>query len=194
MENVPEYNKKYPWTPTRNEGQEDKTIALLQIDDSGVDEEDMQSLVNFESLMPQSNSLFMTNIFMRGICKQGSVEKTFVSSRRCLLDTGSDLNIITRDALQGLLYEVLPTSGYVHSVGGNVKVLAVVKLNWHLKSRCYRTEGHDPDPLNRFVVIDSNIPHQFDCLLGWPWLQKHIALFGWICLQQKFSARKIWKN
>lgn len=194
MENVPEYNEKYPRASIRNEGQEDKTIALLQIDDSSADEEDMQSLVNFESLIPRSNSLFMTNIFMRGICKQGSVEKTIVSSRRCLLDTGSDLNIITRDALQGLLYEVLPTSGYVHSVGGRVKVLAVVKLDWHLKSRCYPTEGHDPDPLNRFAVIDSKIPHQFDCLLGWPWLQKHIALFGWICLQQKFSGRKIWKN
>ena len=194
MESVPGYNQICSWVSTQNSGQNDKTIAMLDIDDSGVGKQDIQSLINFESLVPRSTSIFMTNIFVKAVCEHGSAGKSIVSSRRCLLDTGSDVNIITKHALQGLLYEVLPTSGYLHSAGGSVKVIASVKLDWHLKSYCFPTEGHVSDPLNRFAVIDSKIPHQFDCLLGWPWLQKHFALFGWICLQQKVLASNIWKK
>jgi hypothetical protein len=194
MENMPENKEIYRWASLRNTGQEHNTIALLQNDDSGVDEEHMQSLINFESLVPRSTSLLVTNIFMKGVCEHGSEGKTIVSSRRCLLDTGSNVNIITKDALQGLLYEVLPTSGYGHGVGGGVKVVAAVKLNWHLKNQCFSIRGQGADPLDRFAVVDSKVPQQFDCLLGWPWLQKHIALFSWICLEQKVSASRIWKK
>lgn len=150
----------------------------------------MQDHNNIKSSIPSSINFFITDIFMEAACEHGANRKTGTSSRRCLIDTGADVNMITLNSLEGLKCTVQPLSGCVHGAGGSAEVVALAKLNWHLKSRFSHAVDGCADPLDDFVVVDPTTPYSFDCVLGRPWIQKHIFVFIWICLKQRFLTRK----
>jgi hypothetical protein len=185
MVHAPQYSEIDAWNSPRNEDHlHEKNILLENL--SQISTEDTQYFNNINSLDPPSANFFITTIFMEAACEQGSKKKTSTSSRRCLIDTGADVNMITLNSLEGLQCSVQPFSGCVHGAGGRAEVVAIAKLNWHLKSRFAPAVVGGADSLDDFVVVDPTTPYSFDCVLGRPWIQKHILFFTWLCLKQRF--------
>ena len=193
MDHVPEHSEMDAGISPQHAGHVNEKTTLWSEDDSQSSCRDVQYLNDIRILNPSSVHFFITDIFIEAACEYGPKKKTITSSRRCLIDTGADVNMITLNSLQGLESEVQPLSGCVHGAGGKAEVIALAKLNWHLKSRFFPAVARRPDPFDDFLVVDPTAPYNFDCVLGRPWIQKHILFFTWICLKQRFLTRNVRK-
>lgn len=91
---------------------------------------------------------------------------------RCLLDTGSDLNLISQRILASLGLAFNPCRGPpVTGIGGiEVAPIGSVVLTWHMDGR------QNTKYSEQFWVISNNPPARFDVLLGSDWIMETGAL------------------
>ena len=136
-----------------------------------------------------NDNYFITDIFLNASYQHEPGVKKKTSSRRCLIDTGADMNIITKSAILGLQAHVRPSAGYLSGAGGRAEIIGRTELSWHLK------RGVDPfrcRNLNRsatFVVVDPTVPYRFDCVLGRPWIQQNLHVVIWVLLKRYFRTQ-----
>lgn len=91
---------------------------------------------------------------------------------RCMLDTGSDLNLVSQRTLRNLKLQFTVRKGPTLTGLGNVPIVPVgfIMLTWHVN----RHEGftyHD-----QFWVISDDVQPLFDVLLGKHWIKDNKAL------------------
>jgi hypothetical protein len=127
---------------------------------------------------------FIVDIFVEASKHFLQREARPTTSRRCLLDTGADLNLITADALEGLQFNVQPIPGQqLRGLAGTTDIINTISVGWNLSRDC--------DPLRRgrlnrstmFEVIDPTEDCTFDCVLGRPWIEQNMLIFLWICVK-----------
>lgn len=184
----PRYSEINNWRTLQDATQVDDSTLLTEDDYYRSDSREADYLHKVMSLSPSDISLFIVDIFIETACPHGFERKLPTSPRRCLIDTGSDLNIITYRALQGVLCDVEPFSGHLYGAGGSTCVIARTNLSWHFKRGCDPLRRRRLGRLDPFVVVDPATPYNFDCVLGRPWIQEHMLLFQWICLKQNLLA------
>lgn len=168
----------------------DEGTALLQDGGTQFRIREQDFLDNIQLPNSPSVNCFITDMFIDASCQHETGRKRRITtSRRCLIDTGSDLNIITRRALQGLQSDVRPLSGYLNGAGGRAEIIGRTDLTWHLKRGCDPVRRRRLNRSNSFVVVDPTVPYKFDCILGEPWIQENMLVFMWICLKRHLQAQ-----
>lgn len=92
--------------------------------------------------------------------------------RRCLIDTGSDFNLISESTVLDLGLEVSRRRGpEVTGLGGaQIFPIGSLMLRWHMNHHSEITY-YEP-----FYVISQDTPALFDVLIGKKWIKKYKAL------------------
>lgn len=103
-------------------------------------------------------------------------EQVLTTTRRAMLDTGAQVNLISEQALVGTGYQVTPASpggtDLLQSIGRaiiDIKVIGTVDLTWHVRNKPHK------EYTDIFVVIAGDAAAEFDALLGRHWLEEHKA-------------------
>jgi hypothetical protein len=94
--------------------------------------------------------------------------------KRVLLDTGSDLNLISDTAFRDLNVHMRSGSKAVHSLAGASCIAGDTTLKWSFLDAPSFSESEYQD--NFSVLARSEAPG-FDCLLGHPWIAAHFDVF-----------------
>jgi hypothetical protein len=91
---------------------------------------------------------------------------------RCLLDTGSDFNLISQRILRKLKLSFTPGEEHAVTGLGGVQILPIgsVLLRWHMDRHKEVTY------FETFLVISDDTPAQFDVLIGNDWIMEQEAL------------------
>lgn len=91
---------------------------------------------------------------------------------RCLLDTGSDFNLVSQKTLRTLQLPFTEREGPAVTGLGGAKILPIgsVLLTWHMDRRERVTYTKN------FWVISDETPALFDVLVGKHWIKEHKAL------------------
>ncbi|KAF7504835.1 hypothetical protein GJ744_001701 [Endocarpon pusillum] len=91
--------------------------------------------------------------------------------RRCLVDTGSDINLVSKKTLDDLQLRYDPNvEDLVYGISGHPLLpIGSIVLTWHM-------DGQAAVYSQKFSVIPDEIPVAFDVLLGKPWINKAGAL------------------
>lgn len=91
---------------------------------------------------------------------------------RCLLDTGSDFNLVSQEALRRLSIPFNERKTPAMTLLGGVQFLPIgsVRLSWHMDKHKQVTYNDE-----FYVLSDSTKPF-FDVLLGKDWIRRHKAL------------------
>ncbi len=97
--------------------------------------------------------------------------------KRVLLDTGSDLNLISAPAHADLRTDIRPQKHRVRSIGGQSAVVGETKLDWtFIRSRSAKEINNCVFSDSFFVLSKEETP-LFDCILGRHWIQGHRLVF-----------------
>lgn len=109
--------------------------------------------------------------------------------KRVLLDTGSDLNLISNTAYQDLGTQLDPISSTVQSLAGDCPIVGQTVLTWAFisVSRSLKTLQHDD-----FFVLASSERTAFDCILGHRWIVQHLNTF--LALMHSHRPDRRWKQ
>jgi hypothetical protein len=91
---------------------------------------------------------------------------------RCLLDTGSDLNLVSLRILRTLSLQFIGQQGPKVTTAGGAQFFPIgdVLLKWHMDKREQVTYTAN------FWVVPDVPPALFDIVLGNQWIDKHKAL------------------
>jgi hypothetical protein len=91
---------------------------------------------------------------------------------RCLLDTGSDFNLVSQRTLRILGLQFTEPKGPAVTGLGGAQILPIgsISLRWHMDRR------EQVSYCENFWVISDDTPPLFDVLLGKHWIKKHKAL------------------
>lgn len=85
--------------------------------------------------------------------------------RRCIIDTGSDINLVTQRTLDALkLPYSLDGEDPVYGISGAPLLpIGSTVLTWHM-------DRHETIYAQRFLIISDEAAVTFDVLLGKPWI------------------------
>jgi hypothetical protein len=94
--------------------------------------------------------------------------------KRVLLDTGSDLNLISDTAFRDLNLQLRLQSEAVRSLAGASSIAGETTLRWSFLDAPPFSKSDFQD---NFSVLASSEAPVFDCLLGHPWIAGHFDIF-----------------
>jgi hypothetical protein len=90
--------------------------------------------------------------------------------RRCLLDTGSDVNLVSQRTLRMLSLSMTECEDSVISLGAQILLIGSTKLSWHVDCQEQKTYH------TNFLVVADDIRPRFDFILGKDWIKENEAL------------------
>lgn len=96
--------------------------------------------------------------------------------KRILLDTGSDLNLISNTAYREVNSPIRRTQHSVRSLAGQTSIIGETALSWVFLVSKNLVEI--PPQRDNFSVLASAEPAAFDCILGHPWISSHLEVFS----------------
>ena len=97
--------------------------------------------------------------------------------KRVLLDTGSDLNLISSAAHSSLRTPIRRKECKVQSVAGQSSIVGQTHLSWTFLCSDDADATSLPVFSDMFSVLSSTESPLFDCILGRHWIQAHRAIF-----------------
>jgi hypothetical protein len=97
--------------------------------------------------------------------------------KRVLLDTGSDLNLISAAAHADLGTKIIPEECCVHSVAGESQIVGSTHLRWNFIPSESQKRSDAKTFSDVFHVLSKHETPSFDCILGHGWLQENRAVF-----------------
>lgn len=97
--------------------------------------------------------------------------------KRVLLDTGSDLSLISSAAHADLRTPIQRQKCKVQSVAGQSSIIGQTQLSWTFLRSCDPDATSLADFSDVFFVLSSTESPLFDCILGRHWIQTHRAVF-----------------
>jgi hypothetical protein len=97
--------------------------------------------------------------------------------KRVLLDTGSDLNLISAAAHADLRTKIIPEKCCVHSVSGESQIVGSTRLRWNFISSDPHERSKPTGFSAVFHVLSKHETPSFDCILGHGWLKANRAVF-----------------
>ncbi|KAI1629346.1 hypothetical protein EDD37DRAFT_604239 [Exophiala viscosa] len=130
------------------------------------------------SMGPQLNPFIVTMIIQLDIWNAlpGCRSRPATTSRRVLLDTGADFNLISHRAFSELHMKKEPIYGLVHSIGGYRKLAGTLLLHWHF-SIPGASAGRSSKHCAPFHILQSGKDPNFDCIIGRPWIEENWTEF-----------------
>ncbi len=180
----PKHTQKDEWASLEDRLHVNDETPLVREGKEQVQEHDHEWPDPLEAMDFLSDNCFITDIFLETSCQHEPGVKRHTSSRRGLIDTGADMNIITRSAVRDLQSHMEASSGYLSGAGGRAEIIGRTKLSWHLKRGVDPFRCRDLNHSANFVVVDPTIPYRFDCVLGRPWIQQNLHVVIWVMLKQ----------
>ena len=103
--------------------------------------------------------------------------KTRKVMKRVLLDTGSDLNLISAPAQSDIKTRVRPQKCHVRSVSGQSSIVGETRMEWtFIRSNVSNTSSASVFNDTFFVLSKKEVP-LFDCILGRQWIHDHRSVF-----------------
>lgn len=142
-----------------------------------------------ESLMEScsARNSFIIDVFFEASGDSQRSQAPTTTSRRCLLDTGADLNLITADALKGLQFDLQSIHRQqLRGLAGTAEILNTIGVDWHLKRSCDLLRLGRLNRSTMFHVVDPKQKCTFDCVLGRPWIEQNKLTFLWIFVKDNF--------
>ena len=97
--------------------------------------------------------------------------------KRILLDTGSDLNLISGPAHSDLKTHLRPQKCHVRSVAGQSSIVGETRLDWTFIRANPRNETTSNIFSDTFFVLSKKETPLFDCILGRHWIHNHRSVF-----------------
>lgn len=130
------------------------------------------------SIRPQLNPFVVTMIIQLDsrTALPGYRPRPTTTSRRVLLDTGADFNLISHRAFSELHTEKEPVYGLVHSIGGYRKLAGTLLLHWHFSAPGV-TPGQSSKHCAQFHILQKGKDPNFDCIIGRPWIEENWTEF-----------------
>jgi hypothetical protein len=127
-----------------------------------------------------AGSLQGTNPFVFDInirLQRGSNGQLQKIMKRVLIDTGSDLNLISAAAHADLETQLRPQKRIIRSVAGQSAVVGETNLSWTFLNST--NTGHSSQSVfsDDFFVLSEQESTLFDCILGRHWIQAHRSVF-----------------
>lgn len=98
--------------------------------------------------------------------------------KRILLDTGSDLNLISTSAYQDVKSPIRRTQHSVRSLAGQTPIIGETTLSWSFLVTSGSNSVKIPPQTERFSVLASTESAAFDCILGHGWISGHREIFS----------------
>ena len=128
-----------------------------------------------------STQLSQQNIFQHDMLfslpRRGGQKCTKTTYRRCLFDTGAEINMISSSALQGLGANTEASDRAICGIGGFVDLQELVILKWCFDSLSFETGTKSTYHEDVFYVLPKEQGSLFDCIVARPWIQQHLDLF-----------------
>ena len=97
--------------------------------------------------------------------------------KRVLLDTGSDLNLVSATAYADLRTRIKPHKRVIQSVAGESSVIGETKLVWTFLQPSGCSDEKPAIFSEDFFVLSKRENPLFDCILGRHWIQEHRSVF-----------------
>jgi hypothetical protein len=95
--------------------------------------------------------------------------------KRCLLDTGANVNFISWSAFCDIGAPLRPITGAVRSIAGSRPVSGETSISFQfLSSTPYSRMSSHNGYIENFVVIAGDEQPLFDCVLGADWFFRHL--------------------
>jgi hypothetical protein len=95
--------------------------------------------------------------------------------KRVLLDTGSDLNLISHNAYCDLGSNLQRRRCSVRSLAGKASIIGKTQLIWNFLLTPPQTRSRQHD--DEFFVLARTEAAAFDCILGHTWIWNHLDCF-----------------
>ncbi|KPI40577.1 uncharacterized protein AB675_7621 [Cyphellophora attinorum] len=118
-----------------------------------------------------THNRFVFDVIARSVDINGKEKKVL---KRALLDTGSDLNLISASAFDGLMMNFSPFRKDIHTLAGRTAIAGHTRIAWS-------TIGSSPPNSSaklhwdRFYVLASTENAAFDMILGHEWIFNNFA-------------------
>lgn len=97
--------------------------------------------------------------------------------KRILLDTGSDLNLISTSAYEDVNSPIRRTQHSVRSLAGQTSIVGETTLSWVFLVSSDSDPMEIPPQAESFSVLASGEAAAFDCILGHAWILSHRDIF-----------------
>lgn len=97
--------------------------------------------------------------------------------KRVLLDTGSDLNLLSAPTHTDLNTRVRPQRCHVRSVGGQSAIVGETQLDWTFIRSNSAKNSDGAVFSDTFFILSRKETPLFDCILGRHWIQGHRSIF-----------------
>lgn len=126
--------------------------------------------------VPASSTKHMSNPFLFdiNICVPDDTGGQRKVMKRVLVDSGSDLNLISHDALRSLESPARPLQRSVQSLAGTSAIVGEASLTWTFLLIRPRAPSTHSD---RFYVLAKSEHARFDCILSHIWIMSNIDVF-----------------
>lgn len=108
--------------------------------------------------------------------------------KRILLDTGSDLNLISTSAYQDVLCPIRRTQHSVRSLAGQTSIVGETTLSWVFLVSSDLDSVEIPPQAESFSVLASAESAAFDCILGHGWILSHLEIFSALVRSKRRSV------
>lgn len=119
---------------------------------------------------------FQDDMFIQVPCG-GEPKEMTTTYRRCLFDTGAELNMISYSAWCGLDIDIESGDREVTGIGGFVNLPGFVILNWNFGVDRQKSRNKLQSFQSPFYVLPQEHGGCFDCIIGRPWIQENIHFF-----------------
>ena len=116
-------------------------------------------------------------VFDINICVPEASGKIRKVMKRVLLDTGSDLNLISAPAHSDLKTRIRPQKCHIRSVSGQSSIVGETRMEWtFIRSNVSNSSSATVFNDTFFVLSKKELP-LFDCILGRHWIHDHRSVF-----------------
>lgn len=105
--------------------------------------------------------------------RTGTGQKTM---KRVLLDTGSDLNLISNSVHREIGSTLNRKKHSVRSLAGQSSIVGETTLSWNFITSSPQTTS--PPQVDVFFVLARTESTSFDCILGHSWIWSHLDIFS----------------
>ena len=132
-------------------------------------------LIKSTSDVGSAPNIFLDAMLIHVPCKDKAAAPSTMC-RRCLFDTGADLNVMSYSAWKDLRLPVEAGGCLLEGIGGSVNVPGFVRLKWSFQFETTKQQERRIYS-DIFYVLPTEHEGHFDCVIGWQFIQQHPKLF-----------------